>query len=313
MSSHYLLVRDADESERLIKQHDLWIKSLGYRIHPSIEATLPKTQLRIADVGCGTGIWLIDLALRTHDTSSRFDGFDISSEQFPHQSKGSAAATAEALKEAKAAAQASKGTVTEGEDVSVLPGNVEMHVQDMRNPFPAEYHAKFDVVHVRLMLLSIDPHEWDKVVANLLALLKPGGWVQWEELDLTPFWSSLRSGPLPSEAGRTFLEKGMHYLIASTRHRAENVHNSLLNACRKAGLKDIQTDVVSSDRDPTLRPVATKLQTHVMKNVGRKRLQDGAKDAWSQEELDRVSKGMDTEVLQGAYVNYYIHCIIGRT
>ena len=60
----YLLPRNATESERLNLQHKIFESSLGYLIHPFIlqHVETPNTVVAIADIGCGTGVWLREAA-----------------------------------------------------------------------------------------------------------------------------------------------------------------------------------------------------------------------------------------------------------
>ncbi|EME83858.1 uncharacterized protein MYCFIDRAFT_172926 [Pseudocercospora fijiensis CIRAD86] len=41
----------------------------------------------------------------------------------------------------------------------------------------------YDVVCIRLLHASLEPHQWDEAMKNLVALLKPGGWLQWVDWD----------------------------------------------------------------------------------------------------------------------------------
>lgn len=44
--------------------------------------------------------------------------------------------------------------------------------------------AAYDVVHVRLIFTIVANDEPEVVIRNLVKLLKPGGWLQWDELDV---------------------------------------------------------------------------------------------------------------------------------
>lgn len=44
--------------------------------------------------------------------------------------------------------------------------------------------AAYDVVHVRLIFTIVANDEPGAVIRNLVKLLKPGGWLQWDELDV---------------------------------------------------------------------------------------------------------------------------------
>jgi hypothetical protein len=70
---------------------------------------------------------------------SAFVGFDISSVQFP--------------------------------SADTLPEGISLLVQDMREPFSAEFLGSFDIVHVKLLKYSFLKDEWRPVVENLVTLL----------------------------------------------------------------------------------------------------------------------------------------------
>jgi len=48
---------------------------------------------------------------------------------------------------------------------------------------PGDLVGKYDFVHVRLLVLVIEPGKHGLVIRNLYKLLKPGGYLQWDELD----------------------------------------------------------------------------------------------------------------------------------
>ncbi|KAM0261529.1 hypothetical protein ACHAQJ_002212 [Trichoderma viride] len=78
----YVLARNFTESVRLDGQHFLFVLQNGYTIDPKIPIG-PDT--KIAEIGTGTGVWLLDVASQVPPTV-RLDGFDISDEQFPSKS-----------------------------------------------------------------------------------------------------------------------------------------------------------------------------------------------------------------------------------
>ncbi|KAF2501279.1 hypothetical protein BU16DRAFT_522267 [Lophium mytilinum] len=149
----YPLARDDRESQRLNAQHQLIVKSCdNYLLDPSI----PRHGIRsVADIATGTGIWLADFAdeLTTSalaDTQFEFIGFDISALQFPTE---------------------------------VKPG-FNFVVHNMTTPFPTQYHNRYDVVNVRLVFGAIPKEQYATVAKNLLAVLKPGGYITWTEFQL---------------------------------------------------------------------------------------------------------------------------------
>ncbi|KAF2815030.1 uncharacterized protein BDZ99DRAFT_515789 [Mytilinidion resinicola] len=151
----YPLARDDMESRRLNAQHLLTVKACdGHLLDPSI----PRHGIRsVADVATDTGIWLTDFAneltTSTSDSTNspfEFTGFNISTAQFPKEAKPGFAFVA----------------------------------HDMTTPFPAQYLARYDVVHVRLVFSVIVKEQYPAVAENLLALLKPGGYIAWTEYQL---------------------------------------------------------------------------------------------------------------------------------
>lgn len=99
---------------------------------------LPENEdLRIADVGTGTGLFLLDIA-KDLPKPSHFTGFDITDAHFPTKD---------------------------------IPDNVKFHQHDMRTPFPEEYLGKFDLVCLRLVQLGLRGEEWDLAVKQLTILL----------------------------------------------------------------------------------------------------------------------------------------------
>ena len=63
-----------------------------------------------------------------------------------------------------------------------LPSNVDFTTWSIFEEPPAALRGKFDVVHIRLLcLVTVDGPP--SMIANIAMLLKPNGYLQWEELD----------------------------------------------------------------------------------------------------------------------------------
>ncbi|GLA16067.1 hypothetical protein AnigIFM62618_002628 [Aspergillus niger] len=163
----YCFERDKKESERLDLQHRVLVKTSGDTlIHPSI----PLNEIRsVADIATGTGIWLQDVSkfLDTPQIERYYHGFDISAEQFPEN-----------------------------------PGAIQFSVQDLTIPFPREHREQYDLVHVRLLVAALEEADYKAAIANIYDILKPGGYLQWEEIDEETY---LTEGyPVLSELHRCF-------------------------------------------------------------------------------------------------------------
>ncbi|MCJ1303443.1 hypothetical protein MMC08_006253 [Hypocenomyce scalaris] len=147
-SQPYVFSRNAAASVRLYFQHWMWRYQTGYLLHPEIP--LDKEGLKIADIACGTGIWLIELA-KTLPAATQLDGYDISSAQFPPK--------------------------------EWWPKNVNLQTLDALGAVPEELVGKYDVVHVGLLCVVVRNEDPAPVLKHLMALLKPGGYLQWDEND----------------------------------------------------------------------------------------------------------------------------------
>ena len=168
----YPLSRDFNASIRLNGQHWLWHYDLGYNLHPSINVP---SNANIAEVAAGTGAWLFDVA--QEHPNAQCDGFDISLQQAPP---------------------------------SVwLPSNVSMSKWDMYDSPPKELIGRYEIVHIRLVTLAMRSRDAASVVQNVSQLLKPGGWLQWEEPDVTDTVIMHTAG----ESGKVDTVKKMDYLM----------------------------------------------------------------------------------------------------
>ncbi|KAK0507180.1 hypothetical protein JMJ35_010218 [Cladonia borealis] len=146
-NSTYIFGRGYLSATRLNLQHFLWKENLGNDSHPNIPMEHHNT--KIADVGTGTGyIWFLSLAKRL-PSSFQLNGFDISSKQYP----------------------------------AVLPKNVTLQIADaLQNP-PSESIGEYDVVHIRLFMGVISDNDPLPLLRHFFA--EPGGYIQWEEYDLS--------------------------------------------------------------------------------------------------------------------------------
>ncbi|MCJ1431978.1 hypothetical protein MMC27_001334 [Xylographa pallens] len=149
--------RNSEEIERLNAQ-SCFMRAFfnGHLVHPSI----PRDNLQaIADIGTGTGVWMEEVQQEFETTNVgrnvQFTGFDITGTLFPHQKR---------------------------------PGQAFV-VHDAVQPFPDEYHEKFDLVHIRFLSYSIKARQLEDLVEWVSEILRPGGYLQWEEIDAIDAWT----------------------------------------------------------------------------------------------------------------------------
>lgn len=215
-SKAYSLPRDASESARLEAQHHVWVTNIGFLFHPTITASLPE-YATLGEVATGTGIWLLDNARSTksHGKSHQYYGLDLSSAQFP----------------------------------SKYPDNVEFdELNILDSSVPEDWKNRFDALHVRLLVCGLSRSEdWKRALSNLIAMLKPGGWLQWEEAD---FEHCVGAQNVPDPAAAKALTHFEQNAIAllKTMGRMNREAAMLDSLFAKARLEDVQRDVFASDR-----------------------------------------------------------------
>lgn len=174
----YMLDRGYTAASRLNYQFYLWKESLQFNLHPSIH--LPKndsTPLRIADVATGSGIWLFDLlrdpAVNRY-RSLQLDGFDIDLKNAP---------------------------VTDW-----LPPTITLREFNIFDELPNDLVGQYDVVHMRLLVLVVQKSNPLPIIEKVFQMLKPGGYIQWDDLNY-PDSKVVKSKALtPSPAHDSFLE-----------------------------------------------------------------------------------------------------------
>lgn len=272
----YWLGRASDEQKRLLAQHTIWTRSIGYLLHPSISSRLPENA-RIADIGTGTGIWPVEMSLASPPTYS-FQGFDISPDQFlPADS---------------------------------LPRNVTLGHGDFFQPVPAELRGTFDLVNIRLIIISLGPLEvWRRVLRNVVALLKPGGALCWTEGSflVARGFRGAKDGASPGH----HLTAGQIQLNSTLVKRFGYSFPSFMQLFEDGGLERVEEDVLSTDRLPEQREAFTDLGIGAvfggLKNLAKVK-EEGY---WDESEVERRRELAQRDRESGAYLRWDIHVGVG--
>ena len=285
-SDPYILPRSAPEQARLNTQHDLWTRAIGSLLPPSLPpSTLPPTA-RIADLGTGTAIWPISLSTSPSTPPTwTYTGYDISPSLFP--------------------------------PVSALPVNVTLRVADFKSPFPDEEKGTYDLVNIRLIVVTLGPVDvWRRVLAHALELLKPGGILVWTEGD---FFSArgYRGGVDPSAPSGAHLCAAQDVFNASLVRRfgywfpSPATGVSFAGLLEDAGMQRVRQDVVSTDRDAGTRSGFTALGVGAVFGGLERLAAEGAEGCWGVEEVGRRRAEVEREVQGGAYLRWDIHVVVG--
>jgi SAM-dependent methyltransferase len=141
----YVLPNDDQEQERLDLQHHIWRLLLGGKLYTApIPSPDKNPQLRILDLGTGTGIWAIDMA--DEFPASEVFGVDLSPIQ-----------------------------------PDWVPPNCRFHVDDYEDEWTYREDEKFDYIHGRA--LSGTSANWGRFYEQVKNNLKPGGVVEMQEYD----------------------------------------------------------------------------------------------------------------------------------
>ncbi|KAI9693524.1 MAG: hypothetical protein M1820_009176 [Bogoriella megaspora] len=197
---------------RLNLQHYLWRDLFGYTLHPKIPCK--QQSLKVADVGTGTGIWLLDLSARL-DPSTEFLGLDTNISQVGPQ--------------------------------EWLPTNMKLQQWDASTEVPHDLIEQFDIVHLRLFgfIIRDDPRI---IMRSLIKMLKPGGYLQWSEADVESWHIKTVSPDVPTDAltalWRQSVPEGSRLLPTWVK--------GLPNAFEAEGLLDVEADWREGEPHTTL-------------------------------------------------------------
>ncbi|KAK4186712.1 S-adenosyl-L-methionine-dependent methyltransferase [Podospora australis] len=151
-SGQYVLPNDDDEQERLDLQHHIWRLLLQGELYtapinipkPGETAAEGQGEFRILDLGCGTGIWALDMA-DDHPRASLF-GVDLSPIQ-----------------------------------PDWVPGNCRFHVDDYEDEWTYREDEAFDYIHGRAISGTVA--DWGRFYQQVRTHLKPGGYLEMQEYD----------------------------------------------------------------------------------------------------------------------------------
>ena len=153
-NEQYFPLRNAIESARLSCQHHTFVARQGYLLHPTIADSLPTSEadpIHVSGLATGNGIWTIELSHTLPRDKYHSTVLDISSAQYP--------------------------------PLSTWPNNVHFDTYNIFTDPPKEYKNKFKVVHIHFIsaILWQDARRKITVLMNVESMLKPGGWLQWQE------------------------------------------------------------------------------------------------------------------------------------
>jgi hypothetical protein len=217
----YPLNRDLLSSARLHIQHSVFVNALGYLLHPAVP--VGPTSL-VADIATGTGI--LALALAAAHPEARIEASDISLAQVPAQ--------------------------------HWWPENATFAVLDaFQDPVPAPLLERYDVLCLR-HFVSLQPGDPRPLIARLLSMLQPGGYLHWQEWDLTT-----AAVVAPEGTSTPKMQALIDYINDATRHTAKATWVGDLHQRVTAG-EIPGVELVAYDRVRAAKPAVVAMQQELM-------------------------------------------------
>jgi len=187
---------------------------------------------------------------------------------------------------------------------------IRLRVYDAKTPFPKELHGTYDLVHAHhLVAAMVVPPDWTPLLLNLLTIVKPGGYIQWEEPN---FYSTLVRCSLPTTRSKHMPEVARTLVSAEMKERVAHGWNELPALIKEAGLDMVVADVVSSDRVLKGRRGYSGNLIKLFFGGSRLATEQGTPGAKSFAKIDRSEKQLMEEIESGSYCWTDIHSTIGR-
>ncbi|KAF3034161.1 hypothetical protein E8E12_004986 [Didymella heteroderae] len=196
-----IFAANESEVERLDKQHKVVYTAMPQLVLAPIE--LSKGGRRVLDQATGSGIWIRDVRQAASSASNTWVGTDIEDSYFP----------------------------------KTPPSDTSYFHQSMTKPWPTDWQATFDLVHSRMALPGIGLHPLEDVVKNLVALVKPGGWIQLVEMN----WNGWEGGPVL----RLFHDAMKQLVAMVTNGQGVDMRLRLTAILEDAGMTNLQHKIIS--------------------------------------------------------------------
>ena len=190
--------------------------------------------------------------------------------------------------------------------------NISFAVLNILESVPERFRATFDLVHIRLIFLGLKREDWAVAAQNLLQLLKPGGFVQWEEGDLD-IAQVLQSQPsAPTSASKKLADLAIS--LNQPYGRFSDEPRRLVSILQSAGFSEVDEDIFSSDRVSGTREAFSQAILGACEGMLTMTLVRDREQAQESRKVHRkLREDADKECEGGkAYFRTDLHVVVGR-
>jgi len=230
----------------------------------------PQTWLVCTDWYCHSlvRIFLFGLARRL-PASCSFVGLDISNDQFPNP--------------------------------DWTPANVTFRVANAMEDPPVDLQGQFDVVHVRLFFCVVENNDPLPMLSHCLKLLKPGGYLQWDEYDPANTGVAAVSSKAPTQALYDMLQ-------AFARQRPLGWIERLDDNFREEGVQSVQLIRAR----PPYELLKAYSEMLLIAHLEHASLHDCMEAVESGDRVRKVIVDCAEELRHGGACNHMLQIVIGR-
>lgn len=116
------------------------------------------------------------------------------------------------------------------------PSDTTYHHQSMTEAWPSDWEGTFDLVHSRMALPGVGTNKLEDVVNGLISLVKPGGWIQFVEME----WDDWNVGP----EGRLFHDAIKDLFATVSVGQGVHLREKLTPMLRDAGMRNIDYKII---------------------------------------------------------------------
>lgn len=184
-----------------------------------------------------------------------------------------------------------------------LPANVTLKHWDIKEPPPSDIVGVYDIVHLRNFIFVLADAELPGVIDNVMKLLKPGGYLQWGEVDM----NSWRVHKTKSDSKTTALEKLFATLQSQDTRLKPTWASSLAGGLSAAGLEAVESDV--QDMPPHLELATAECNMLLPDLIMRKAKRENSAQATL---LGELLQEVAAETREGAFWAFTRCTVIGR-